>query len=177
MLAAHFLRYLIRIGSLAVIDAMGRTHRFSGGPGPSVTVRLHDRALHHRLLFNPYLAAGEAYMDGTLAVEDGTIFDLLELVCRNAATLDSFPLQRLNQQLWRLGRMIHTHNPVTRARRNVAHHYDLSGALYDLFLDADRQYSCAYFVTDNDSLEVAQDNKKLHLAAKLLLQPGQKVLD
>jgi cyclopropane-fatty-acyl-phospholipid synthase len=79
--------------------------------------------------------------------------------------------------LKRLLRTLHTYNPIGRAQRNVAHHYDLSGTLYDLFLDADRQYSCAYFVGDNDSLEVAQDNKKLHLAAKLLLQPGQKVLD
>jgi cyclopropane-fatty-acyl-phospholipid synthase len=77
----------------------------------------------------------------------------------------------------RLLRAIHTYNPIERAQRNVAHHYDLSDALYELFLDCDRQYSCAYFVTGNDSLEVAQDNKKLHLAAKLLLQPGQKVLD
>ncbi len=177
MLATHFLRYLIRIGSLTVIDAAGRSHCFSGGPGPSVTVRLHDRALHRRLLLNPYLVAGEAWMDGTLTVENGTLYDLLELVCRNGATLDSFPLQRLNQQLWRLARTIHTYNPIGRAQRNVAHHYDLSGALYDLFLDADRQYSCAYFVADNDSLEVAQDNKKLHLAAKLRLQPGQKLLD
>jgi len=177
MLASHLFRHLISIGTLTVIDAVGRTHRFAGAPGPQVTLRLHDKALHHRLLFNPYLAVGEAYMDGTLTVENGTIYDAIELACLNVARLDAYPLQRLNEALARLMRRIHTYNPARRAQQNVAHHYDLSDTLYDLFLDKDRQYSCAYFATDNDSLEVAQDNKKLHLAAKLLLKPGQKVLD
>ncbi len=177
MLASHFFRHLIAVGALTVIDAAGKTHRFAGSDGPKVTIRLHDKALHRRLLLDPHLAVGEAYMDGTLTVEDGTIYDALDLACRNAARLDDFPLQRLHRALKRLVRAVHTHNPIGRARRNVAHHYDLSDTLYDLFLDRDRQYSCAYFVTDNDSLEVAQDNKKLHLAAKLLLKPGQKVLD
>jgi cyclopropane-fatty-acyl-phospholipid synthase len=177
MLASHFFRHLITVGTLTVIDAAGRTHRFVGGEGPQVTIRLHDKALHRRLLFSPYLAVGEAYMDGTLTVEDGSIYEALDLACRNVARLDSYPLQRLQDGLKRLLRSLHTYNPVGRAQRNVAHHYDLSGALYELFLDRDRQYSCAYFVTDNDSLEVAQDNKKLHLASKLLLKPGQRVLD
>jgi cyclopropane-fatty-acyl-phospholipid synthase len=177
MLAAHFIRYLVRIGTLTVIDAHGRTYRFVGTPEPAVTIRLHDPALHYRLLFKPDLAFGEAYMDGTLTIEDGTIYDALDLVCRNVATMDSYPLQRLRDALRPVFRRLHTYNPIGRSQRNVAHHYDLSDALYDLFLDKDRQYSCAYFVTDNDSLEVAQDNKKLHLAAKLRLEPGQKLLD
>jgi cyclopropane-fatty-acyl-phospholipid synthase len=177
MLASHLFRHLISVGTLTVIDAGGKTHRFAGSAGPQVTIRLHDKTLHRRLLLNPYLAVGEAYMDGTLTVEDGTIYDALDLACRNVERLDNFPLQRLQEGVKRLLRAMHTYNPIHRAQRNVAHHYDLSDALYDLFLDRDRQYSCAYFVTDNDSLEVAQDNKKLHLAAKLLLQPGQKVLD
>src|SRR3990170_674563 len=177
MLASHLLRRMIAVGTLRVVDANGRAHVFSGAPGPEATVRLHDRALHHRLLFNPRLAAGEAYMDGTLTVEGGTLYDLLDLAGRNIAGLDSHPLSALRTWFGKAVRVVHTYNPVPRARRNVAHHYDLSGALYDLFLDADRQYSCAYFVGDNDSLEVAQDNKKLHLASKLLLEPGQRVLD
>jgi len=177
MLASHFFRRLIRVGALTVIDANGRTHRFAGAPGPAATVRLHDRALHHRLALNPYLAAGEAYMDGTLTVEDGTIYTALDLACRNGVALDNYLFTRLQAGLKSLLNVFHTHNPIGRAQHNVAHHYDLSGALYDLFLDRDRQYSCAYFATDNDSLEVAQDNKKLHLASKLLLKPGQKVLD
>ena len=177
MLASHFFRHLISIGTLTVIDAGGRTHRFAGTPSPQVTIRLHDKAVHHRLLLHPYLAVGEAYMDGTLTVENGTIYDAIELACRNIARLDSYPLQRLHDGFARFLDRVRTYNPSGRARRNVAHHYDLSGTLYDLFLDKDRQYSCAYFAHDNDSLDVAQDNKKLHLAAKLLLKPGQKVLD
>ena len=177
MLASHFFRRLIRVGALTVIDANGRTHRFAGAPGPAATVRLHDRALHRRLALNPYLAAGEAYMDGTLTVEGGSIYDALDLAGRNGVALDNYLFTRLQAGLKSLLNVFHTHNPIGRAQHNVAHHYDLSGALYDLFLDRDRQYSCAYFATDNDSLEVAQDNKKLHLASKLLLKPGQKVLD
>jgi cyclopropane-fatty-acyl-phospholipid synthase len=178
MLAAYFFRRLVRIGDLTVIDADGRTHFFSGAEvGPDVTIRLHDRALHRRLMTHPYLAFGEAYVDGTLTLEKGTIYDALDLAARNMGQVDTFPLQRLRDSFRRLLAFIETYNPVERARKNVAHHYDLSGALYDLFLDADRQYSCAYFRTDNDSLEVAQHNKKAHIAAKLLLKPGQKVLD
>jgi cyclopropane-fatty-acyl-phospholipid synthase len=177
MLASHFFRHLIVVGRLTVIDAGGLTHRFAGADGPRVTVRLHDKALHRRLLLNPYLAVGEAYMDGTLTVEEGSIYDLIELACLNIAAVDSYPLQRLHEAGRRLLRKLHTYNPIGRAVRNVAHHYDLSDTLYGLFLDRDRQYSCAYFVADNDDLEVAQDNKKLHLAAKLLLQPGQNLLD
>jgi cyclopropane-fatty-acyl-phospholipid synthase len=178
MLAAYFFRRLIRIGDLTVIDADGRTHSFSGADaGPDVTIRLHDRALHRRIMTHPYLAFGEAYMDGTLTLEKGTIYDALDLAARNMGQVDTFPLQRLRDSFRRLLAFIETYNPVERARKNVAHHYDLSGALYDLFLDADRQYSCAYFRTDNDSLEVAQHNKKAHIAAKLCLKAGQKVLD
>ena len=178
MFAAYFFRRLVRIGDLTVIDADGRTHCFSGADaGPDVTIRLHDRALHRRIVTHPYLAFGEAYMDGALTIEKGTIYDALDLAARNMGQLNTFPLQRLRDSFRRLLAFIETYNPVERARQNVAHHYDLSGALYDLFLDADRQYSCAYFRTDNDSLEVAQHNKKAHIAAKLLLKPGQKVLD
>jgi len=94
-------------------------------------------------------------------------------VAQNLAYLESHPSQAWRSRLGRIGRVLHTYNPVGRARKNVAHHYDLSGTLYDLFLDKDRQYSCAYFTSDNDNLETAQANKKLHLAAKLLLAPGQ----
>ena len=173
MLASHFFRHLIRVGTLTVVDAYGKTHRFAGAPGRSATVRLHDPALHRRLPLNPYLAAGEAYMDGT---PHGRGRHHLR---RPRARL---PQRRRPRQLSlhaaadrclkSLLNVIHTYNPIGRAQRNVAHHYDLSGELYDLFLDSDRQYSCAYFATDNDSLEVAQDNKKRHIAAKLLLRAG-----
>src|SRR5690606_18086775 len=105
------------------------------------------------------------------------LYDFLDLCGLNLDHLESYRLQAVARWLRVMFRDWHQYNPVGVARRNVAHHYDLSGALSDLFLDKDPQYSCAYFTTGNDTLEVAQDNKKRHIAAKLLLAPGQKVLD
>jgi cyclopropane-fatty-acyl-phospholipid synthase len=177
MLLKHLLRALVKEGRLDLIDAKGRRHRFGNEDGPAVTVRLHDRALHRKLLTNPKLHFGEAYMDGSMTIEAGTLYDLLDLVTRNLDHVERHPLQALQTLLARALHYVHTHNPIGRAQRNVAHHYDLSDTLYDLFLDRDRQYSCAYFATDNDSLELAQLNKKRHIASKLLLEPGQRVLD
>ena len=136
MFLSRFLKSLIRNGELTVIDATGRTHRFGGGT-PAVTIRLHDPALHWRLFFDPEMAAGEAYMHGTLTVENASVYEFLDLVGRNYAftsvhSLES-PVQRIKRPLFRL-----THfNWQRRARTNVAHHYDLSSKLYDLFLDTD----------------------------------------
>ena len=178
MLIAGLLRRLVREGTLTVVDAGGRREVITGEkPGPRATVRMTDRQIERQLLTNPKLHFGEGYMDGRIVIEEGTLEDVLDLLTRNIAAIESSAGGRL--RLW-LGRALHfvlTHNPVGKAQKNVAHHYDLSGQLYDLFLDRDRQYSCAYFATDNDSLEVAQHNKKLHLASKLLLEPGQKLLD
>jgi cyclopropane-fatty-acyl-phospholipid synthase len=178
MLVAPILKRTIRIGRLTLIDSRGRTHVFQGDrPGPHCTLRLHDRALNWKLLTNPKLSFGEGIMEGTITCEDSDLYQVLDLMAQNLAYLEAHPSQAWRRHLGRIVRILHTHNPVGRARRNVAHHYDLSGRLYDLFLDKDRQYSCAYFTSDNDNLETAQANKKLHLAAKLLLRPGQKVLD
>ena len=177
MLASHFLRALVSEGQLIVVDAHGKRHVFAGRPGPAVTVRLHDKSLHHRFLLNPKLAVGEAYMDGTLTIEDASLYEFIDLMVRNLVAHEERPVPRLVNRVRRAVRGIHTHNPLGRARRNVAHHYDLSDTLYDLFLDRDRQYSCAYFTAGTDTLEQAQENKKLHLASKLLLKPGQKLLD
>jgi cyclopropane-fatty-acyl-phospholipid synthase len=177
MLASHLLRPLLTEGRLTVVDAGGKRHVFEGRQGPAVTVRLHDRSLHHRLLMNPKLALGEAYMDGSLTIEDAGLYELVDLLALNLATYETRPSRRVANEVQRVLRAIHTRNPMHRARRNVAHHYDLSGALYDLFLDRDRQYSCAYFSPGTETLERAQENKKLHLAAKLLLKSGQRILD
>src|SRR5712691_328484 len=177
MLLASVLARVIRIGRLSVIDAAGTRYLFDGSPGPAACVRLHDSALHWKLLWRPRLAVGEAYMDGTLTVEEGSLYDFIDLLVSNdAAQSGALPL-RLSQAAGRLIRRLHQYNPIPRARRNVAHHYDLSDHLYELFLDRDRQYSCAYFRTPEDDLDTAQYNKKRHIAAKLLLQPGQTVLD
>jgi len=177
MLLADVLTGVIRIGRLSVIDAAGRRHDFVGRPGPSATIRLHDRALHWKLLARPRLYVGEAYMDGTLTVEEGSLYDFIDVLVTNDADMPGAPAMRLGQFAGRLMRRLHQYNPVPRARRNVAHHYDLSDELYELFLDRDRQYSCAYFRSPEHDLDTAQYDKKAHLAAKLLLRPGHKVLD
>jgi cyclopropane-fatty-acyl-phospholipid synthase len=177
MLLAHLLGHLITIGTLRVIDADGRMHVFSGAPGPEVTIRLRDPALNRKLFFNPRLYAGEAYMDGTLTVEGGTIYDFLDLVSWNMERAPRHPFRPFYAGFGKFLRGLQQYNPIHRSRANVAHHYDLSGRLYELFLDRDRQYSCAYFTDPGDDLETAQLNKKRHLAAKLLLKPGQHVLD
>ena len=177
MLLAPVLTHCISIGRLSVIDAGGHRHVFEGSPGPSATIRLHDPALHWKLLLKPRLFVGEAYMDGALTVEEGSLYEFIDiLVSNDAAQATALPI-RLGQAAGRLVRRLHQYNPIPRARRNVAHHYDLSDQLYELFLDRDRQYSCAYFRTPEDDLDTAQEQKKRHIAAKLLLRPGQKVLD
>jgi cyclopropane-fatty-acyl-phospholipid synthase len=178
MLLARALAHVIRVGRLEVTDAGGRHHVFAGAPGPAVSIRLHDRALHWKLLANPRLWLAEGYMDGGLTVEDGaTIYDLVDLLVRNDVLMADDVVWRLINHAAKLGRRLHQYNPVSRSRRNVAHHYDLSDQLYELFLDRDRQYSCAYFLGPDDDIDTAQLNKRNHIAAKLLLRPGMKVLD
>lgn len=176
VLLLGLLRQIIREGALTVIGPDGRSS-FVGHGAPSVTIRIIDPMAIPRLVFNPDLALGEAYMDGALAVENGDIYDFLELCFINLGWSSGHGLRRVRASLKRLVRRIAQHNPIPVARANVAHHYDLSDTLYELFLDADRQYSCAYFASPDDTLERAQEQKKRHLAAKLLLHPGQRVLD
>ncbi len=177
MLLSRLLDRMIQIGTLDVIDAGGKRHVFAGGPGPEVTVRLHDPALHAKLFFNPCLYIGEAYMDGALTIEKGTLSGFLEMVARNLRSAKDISLFSAHERLSCLFRSWQQYNPISRARSNVASHYDLSNRLYGLFLDRDLQYSCAYFTGPGDDLETAQANKQRHLAAKLLLRPGQRVLD
>jgi cyclopropane-fatty-acyl-phospholipid synthase len=177
MLLSGFAKRAFKQGDLTIIDAAGRRHRVGDGRGPSATVRLHDKALHHRLVLNPYLYVGEAYMDRTLTVEDGSLYDFLDICAANVGRVGAHPLSGALSTVERLLRGVHQYNPVHRARANAAHHYDLSDTLYSLFLDADRQYSCAYFTREHDDLEQAQRDKKRHLAAKLLLKPGVRLLD
>ncbi|MEQ8347488.1 MAG: cyclopropane-fatty-acyl-phospholipid synthase family protein [Sneathiellaceae bacterium] len=175
MLFPAVLKSLVRTGSLRLIDGRGRVHDLGDGTPPACTVRLGARRLDYTLALNPELSIGEAYVDGLLTIEDGSLYDFLAIAARNFDNLSRTPWLAV---LSRVMRGLKQHNPVGRARRNVAHHYDLSGSLYDLFLDSDRQYSCAYFHGPDDSLEVAQLNKKRHIAAKLKLdRPGLKVLD
>ena len=176
-LMSIFLNRLIRKGTLTVVLPDGRAVHYGESSSSPVTVRFHARPLSRKLLINPDLALGEAYMDGTLTVDEDDLYGLVELLVVNLAHQPDMWHYRWLVRLRRLYRNLAQFNPVERAQRNVAHHYDLSGALYDLFLDTDRQYSCAYFRHPDDSLEAAQENKKALVAAKLLLEPGQRVLD
>jgi cyclopropane-fatty-acyl-phospholipid synthase len=164
-------------GRLTVIWPDGRSTTFGHG-GPQAAVRLHGWLTPVSIRLWPELVLGEAYMDGRLTVERGTLSDVLEILISNYNRRRLGVLSRLRRFTRMLARPLVQLNRVARARRNVAHHYDLSGELYDLFLDADRQYSCAYFSDPRMTLEEAQAAKKRHIAAKLRLdRPGLKVLD
>lgn len=177
MLLAHLLKDLIQDGQLTLIDANGDTHVCGVPGGTTATIRVRDKSLHRKLFFRPQLHFGEGFMDGGWTVEEGTLHDVLSILTSNLERIEQHPLQRSLNSFGRLLRRAWQYNPMGRAKRNVAHHYDLSDTLYDLFLDKDRQYSCAYFEDPSDSLETAQANKKRHIAAKMMLEPGHKVLD
>jgi cyclopropane-fatty-acyl-phospholipid synthase len=163
-------------GCLELIDAYGHSHVFGEKDGSEVTVRLTDRALSTKLFLHPELVAGEAYMDGTLIIEKGTLRDFLTFFFENKRAIRSHPLQKtINTALKRFKRL-HQRNDAKKAKANVHHHYDLSNELYSIFLDKDMHYSCAYF-EDGDDLETAQQRKLRHIAAKMQLKPGQRVLD
>jgi len=174
---SHMMKSFVRVGTLKVIDTDGKVHVFSGEPGPNVTMRLSDPSLYYKLVFNPELHAGEAYMDGRMSFEDSSLRDFLTLFSLNRLSLGSYPLQKVLRSVSRLFRKRQQDNRVGKAQANVAHHYDLGNEFYKLFLDEGMQYSCAYFASDDDTLEQAQRNKLRLLAAKLNLQPGLKILD
>jgi cyclopropane-fatty-acyl-phospholipid synthase len=173
------LRRLIRKGALTVIDASGRRHDYGdrAATPPSVAIRFTDHATPRRAAFNPALELGEAYMDGRLIVEHGDIRSFLDLVGENTHWDDDSAVRLRMWRPWRGPSPWETWNWQRKARRNAAHHYDLSSRLYALFLDDDLQYSCGYFAGPDVSLEEAQAAKKAHIAAKLDLRPGQRVLD
>ena len=175
------LRRFITVGRLAVRWPDGRLTSYAGpeGSGPEATMTLRDRRTVRRLVLNPALMVGESYMDGGLIPDANGIYHTLDLLVANVmANATGHPVARLRDAVRRLRRRIDQYNPAQRAQRNVAHHYDLSGRLYSLFLDRDRQYSCAYFPRGDETLEEAQIAKKRHIAAKLCLdRPGLSVLD
>src|SRR5947209_1683982 len=167
---------LLTKGSITLLTPGKGPRTYGRGGGKHLTVRLTDRKVTFDILKSPSLGVGEAYMDGRLIIEDGTILDLLEMVVESNRWEDAAEAKELGRDAKRLFRKLRRNDP-TRSRRNVAHHYDLSDELYELFLDEDKQYSCAYFTDPANTLEQAQADKKAHIAAKLDLNPGQRVLD
>ncbi len=179
MLFERFLKGMIHEGEVEVEIAGSATTSFGKADAAREPVRiwLKDRATARSIARNPALGAAEAYMDGRLRVDDDDIWPLLDLVGHNIRWDWS---NKNRVRLWRSTRWLDAilpRNDGTRAKANVAHHYDLSDRLYALFLDTDWQYSCAYFDDPHKTLEVAQQDKLAHIAAKLVLKPGQRVLD
>jgi cyclopropane-fatty-acyl-phospholipid synthase len=177
----RFLAAQVKRGQLTVTHADGTVRTF-GTPDPAlpdVAIRFTDAGAANRIVRHPALGAAEAFMDGRLVIDRGDIRDLVNLLKGNSpwerggGLNPALPIRLFGAVAHRLDRI----NMARRSKRNVAHHYDLSDRLYDLFLDADRQYSCAYFTDPANTLERAQADKKAHIAAKLLLEPGMSVLD
>jgi cyclopropane-fatty-acyl-phospholipid synthase len=174
-LLRYFLRQFLRRGTMTFKTASGASFTCGDGTGKPVSARFANPATERRILLNPELYLGEAYMDGTFVIEDGSIADALAILLDQPELVPRWA--RLQWWLRYLIRRFRQFNPPARSKDNVAHHYDLDGRLYSLFLDADRQYSCAYFETPDATLDDAQLAKKRHLAAKLLIRPGDRVLD
>jgi cyclopropane-fatty-acyl-phospholipid synthase len=172
-------RRLIKVGRLTITDPAGKVSTHGDGTGPNIAVRLNGWSTPIRIALEPTLTLGECYMDGSLVMEAGEIYGFLELLGRN---FDHDPNRQRRQptvqRLWFwVLRQVRQINDRVASRNNVAHHYDISSDLYRRFLDPDMQYSCAYFAEPGMTLEQAQAAKKAHIASKLLLQPGQRVLD
>lgn len=176
-LLKQMLSHVVQHGDLSVVMPDGSESRFGDATGKPASFRIHDQATVLQLLIDPDLYLGEAYTDGQLTVTNGTIYDILKLLMANLETSKTPVPVRIPYAIRKRLKRVQQDNRIGRARTNVAHHYDLSDELYDLFLDNDRQYSCAYFEKTGQSLEQAQLTKKRHLAAKLVIEPGMKVLD
>jgi cyclopropane-fatty-acyl-phospholipid synthase len=174
------LKRFITRGRLTVRYPSGRQMTYSGPPGsgPEAMIALRDARAVRRLVLNPTLSVGESYMDGGLTAVGCGVYEVLDVLVTNLAANGNHPIANLRQAVGVVKRRIDQFNPAGRAQRNVAHHYDLNGRLYSLFLDRDRQYSCAYFPRGDETLEEAQAAKKRHIAAKLRLdRPDLSVLD
>ena len=176
LLSSMFRKFFV-IGRIDVQMPSGEKQSFGDRQADAVSISINDSATVRNLCLNPELSIGEAYMDGTLTIENDDLHGFLKVVLSNIARNEELPILRILGRCRNLLRNFQQFNTFRKARSNVEHHYDLSDRLYELFLDEDRQYSCAYFEDEGDSLEYAQIQKKRHIAKKLLLAPGQKVLD
>jgi len=171
-----FLQGFVQSGTLTVVTAAYGEETFGSG-APHVVIRITDTAWPLRVVTNPALAVGEGYMDGSFVIEQGDLESFLEICIRNKRWGRDHWLLRFMSLAERTGKRLYQYNPVARSRANVAHHYDLSVHFFDTFLDSRRQYSCGYFLSEQDDLETAQEQKMRHIAAKLCLEPGMRVLD
>lgn len=176
-LFAAMLRRLIKVGDLTLIMPDNTVLRLGNGHPPTVNVTLHGASLPRKLLLNPELAMGEAYMDETLTIQNDNVRGFLTLIVRNFASGHLPRSQRLARAIRIAKRRWDQFIPRPIAAKNAQHHYDISTPFYYLFLDEDKQYTCAYFKDPDYTLEQAQQAKKAHIAGKLMLKPGMRVLD
>jgi cyclopropane-fatty-acyl-phospholipid synthase len=174
----QLLRRLINAGQFTVTWPDKRQSRYGNAGTPRAAIRITDDATIRRLVLNPALILGEAYMDGTLVPDGCSIYDVLHVLMLNIGAMETHPVVRARAAIRKLMRPIAQANTALQARRNIAHHYDLNGKLYSLFLDQDQQYSCGYFPNGNETIDEAQIAKKRHIAAKLMIdRPDLTVLD
>ena len=178
MQLARFLTKLFKEGGLVLIDANSKKYVI-GNPKKEnpLTLKLLDKSLHYKLLFYPDLYFGEAYSNGSLTIENGTLTEFLNMALENIGRKETNFFSEFLNKIRGSYRYLTNFNFIKKSKMNIARHYDISDDLYDLFLDSKRQYSCAYFKNENDSLETAQNNKINHIIKKLNLKPNQKVLD
>ena len=177
MLAERVLRRLVRFGRLEVVLPNGREIVAIGRDGPGFRIRCSSWVDLIRFPFHPTLAFAEAYMAGRLTVENAPLHALVDFLYANQVDAEATRPASLIRKITFPLRRFWQHNTALRARRNVTHHYDIPGEIYEVFLDSDRQYSCAYFLREDMTLDEAQEAKKRHIAGKLRLQADQKVLD
>ena len=177
MIIKSVLSRVIRKGNLTWIQHDGHVHHYGDGSGELIKIRTTKDFSEIKLLLNPSLQFGESYMNGSLIMEEGRIHDLLKLLFSNSKIDVDHWIMDVSRAVRFILNKFNVGNYLSKSKKNVAHHYDLSDQLYDLFLDKDRQYSCAYFNSPNDTLDQAQTNKKELIAKKLLLEKGQNVLD
>ena len=173
-----YLKNLFKEDGFILVDANSKEHVI-GKPKKEIPIRIRllDKSLHYKLLLLPDLYFGEAYTDGSLVIENGSITEVLDIALKNIGRNEINTYSKIIKKIKGTYRYITNFNLISKSKKNVAHHYDISEKLYDLFLDGNRLYSCAYFKNENDSLETAQNNKIDHIIKKLNLKPNQKVLD
>ena len=178
MQLARFLNKLFQKDGFLLVDAYSNKYIIGSPKNKNpITVKILDKRLHYTLLLRPDLYFGEAYSDGSIEIENGNISDFLDIALMNLGRKELSFLTKIINKLNGSYRYLTNFNFIKKSKMNVAHHYDLSDSLYDLFLDSKKQYSCGYFKNENDSLEIAQNNKIQHIIKKLNIQPNQKILD
>ena len=178
MQLARFLNKLFKEDGFVLIDADLNKY-IIGSPvkDKPIILKILDKKLHYKLLFYPDLYFGEAYADGTVQIENGTLTEFLDLALKNIGRNETNIFSQILRKIFGSYRYLTNFNLIKKSKNNAAHHYDISEKLYDLFLDEKRQYSCGYFKNENEDLDTAQRNKINHIIKKLNLKPNQKVLD